>query len=195
MKTPLLSYLILITLLFPMLFGCETDSVDDKDNYNDKVTLTPTELEFYNMIMEYRAGLSLPSIPLSSSLSYVAQQHVADLEENNPTSSSCNLHSWSAGGNWTACCYTSDHAQATCMWDKPRELTDYIGNGYEIAYSHSVAATPEGALNGWKNSEGHHNVIINAGSWTTEWKAIGVGIKGKYAVVWFGHEDDPAGTI
>ena len=180
---------ILIVVLMSMLSGCKAEPVVDEE----KVTLTSDERELYNLIMSYRAELNLPDIPLSSSLSYVAQQHVADLQENNPTSSSCNLHSWSDNGSWSACCYTNDHTQASCMWNKPRELTDYNGNGYEIAYYSSTNATPAGALNSWKISPGHNNVIINAGNWTLQWKAIGVGIKGRYAVVWFGHEDDPAG--
>ena len=33
-------------------------------------------------------------------------------------------------------CYTADHANASGMWDKPREITGnaYGGNGFEIAY-------------------------------------------------------------
>lgn len=181
---------LMLLALITLLTGCETEPEVE----NDLVTPTAAETELYNLIMSYRAELELPEIPLSSSLSYVAQQHVNDLQENNPVTSTCNLHSWSDNGNWTACCYTSDHAQASCMWDKPRELTEYTGNGYEIAYYSQANATPTGALNTWKNSPGHNNVIINAGSWTTQWKAIGVGIRGNYAVVWFGHEDDPAGS-
>jgi uncharacterized protein YkwD len=180
---------ILIIATMSFLSGCETEPDVDIN----KFALTAAEMELYNLIMDYRDELSLPQIPLSSSLSYVARQHVADLQENNPVTSICNLHSWSDNGNWTACCYTSDHAQAACMWNKPRELTDYSGNGYEIAYYSSGSATPAGALNGWKSSSGHNNVIINAGSWSMQWNAIGVGIKGGYAVVWFGHEEDPAG--
>lgn len=173
------------------MFGCE--KANDPEEDNGGVTLSSSEKELYDLIMDYRSTLNLGEIPLSSSLSYVAQQHVKDLEENSPVGSDCNLHSWSDNGNWTACCYTSDHAQAACMWDKPRELTDYPGNGYEIAYFHSGEATPAGALNGWKNSAGHNNVMINAGTWNQQWNAIGVGMRGKYAVVWFGHEEDPAG--
>ncbi len=180
----------MLLALMTLLTGCETEPEDE----NNLVTPTAAETELYNLIMNYRAELQLLEIPLSSSLSYVAQQHVNDLQENNPVTSTCNLHSWSDNGNWTACCYTSDHAQASCMWDKPRELTEYTGNGYEIAYYGQANATPAGALNIWKTSQGHNNVIINAGSWTTPWKAIGVGIRGNYAVVWFGHEDDPAGS-
>jgi hypothetical protein len=191
MKTNTLRFLSLNILFLFGLIGCESDSGDDTNN--NKVTLNSDEYKLYTLIMDYRADLNLSIIPLSTSLCYVAQQHVFDLEENNPISANCNLHSWSDKGSWSECCYTSDHAQASCMWDKPRELTDYTGNGYEIAFAHSAIATPEAALNGWKNSAGHNNVIINADIWNTEWKAIGIGIRGKFAVVWFGHEDDMAG--
>ena len=39
-----------------------------------------------------------------------------------------------------------------CMWNKPRELTSYIGDGYEIAYWSSEGATAAAALNGWKKA-------------------------------------------
>ena len=41
------------------------------------------------------------------------------------------------------------------MWSKPRELTSYKGNGYEISYSSSLENDPEiakNALNTWKTS-------------------------------------------
>ena len=47
---------------------------------------------------------------------------LADLERH-PPSGQCNTHSWSANARWSACCYTRDHAQARCMWDKPREIS------------------------------------------------------------------------
>jgi hypothetical protein len=175
-------------VLMLIFLGCEADPVEN----NDKLALTQAEKELYDLIMDYRAGLNLPDIPLSASLTYVARQHITDLETNDPTTTTCNMHSWSDKGSWSACCYTDDHLQASCMWDKPRELTEYPGNGYEIAYFFSAGATPAGAINGWKNSSGHNQVMINAGPWSKQWKAIGIGIQGKYAVVWFGHEVDPA---
>lgn len=76
------------------------------------------------------------------------------------------------------------------MWNKPRELTSYIGDGYEIAYWSSEGATAA-ALNGWKKSRGHNAVIINQDIWkNVQWKAIGIAIRGEYAVVWFGKELD-----
>jgi hypothetical protein len=155
------------------------------------VKLTPAEYKLYELIMEYRAEYGLPNIPLSSSLTYVAQTHVRDLSAH-PPKGECNLHSWSPYGNWTPCCYTPDHAQAKNMWNKPSELTPYKSNGYEIAARASYQFTPEDALRCWQGSPGHNNVIINRSIWTNRtWRAIGIGMYNNYAVVWFGEAVDP----
>ena len=153
--------------------------------------LTAEEEKLYSLIMEYRKGKGLPSIPLSSSLTKVAQAHVKDLHQNRPNQNACNMHSWSSNGDWSSCCYTADHAKAQCMWDKPREMTNYKGNGYEIAYgAYGMNATASGALAGWISSSGHHAVMINQGIWKSPWNAIGIGIYEGFAVVWFGKEVD-----
>ena len=109
------------------------------------------------------------------------------------------MHSWSENPAWSSCCYTPDHKQAKCMWDKPRELTNYRGDGFEISYwSTKQFLTPEEAaidmLEGWKKSPGHNDMIINRNTWkSVKWKAIGIGIYGGYADVWFGEEEDSAG--
>lgn len=156
-----------------------------------EISLSNLERELYELIMQYRAEKGLPSIPISPSLTYVAQVHVRDMH-NHPPMGDCNLHSWSEYGEWSSCCYTGDHAQAKCMWNKPRELTQYQGPGYEIAFYHSVGVTPQNALDGWKNSKkGHNDVIINQDIWNKHtWRAIGIGIYKEYAVVWFGEEKD-----
>ena len=78
------------------------------------------------------------------------------------------------------------------MWDKPKELTSYTANAYEIAASASENIDPAKALLLWKGSKHHNNVILNKSIWARmEWKAIGIGVRGKYAVVWFGNEPDP----
>jgi len=163
----------------------------------ENVTPTAEEIKLYTLIMRYRAGRGLASIPFSPSLTHVAQTHARDLTENKPAEGKCNMHSWSSKGPWTACCYTGDHARASCMWDKPRELTNYPGNGYEISHGMwGAVITAEGALRGWQGSPGHNAVILNEGMWSrTPWKAVGIGIYGNYAVVWFGNEEDPAGSI
>ena len=104
------------------------------------------------------------------------------------------MHSWSSSGKWSPCCYTSDHAQRQCMWNKPRELTSYPGNGYENSHggSSDYQANAISALNGWKNSKGHNAVILNQSIWSdSRWRAVGLGIYKNYAVLWFGEEVDP----
>ncbi|TVR03281.1 MAG: hypothetical protein EA398_05385 [Deltaproteobacteria bacterium] len=156
--------------------------------------VSAAELELYELIMTYRAENGLPRVPLSPSLTRVAQLHVEDLNRHGAEvlSDECNLHSWSSQGPWTACCYTRNHAQRTCMWNKPRELTDYPGNGYEISVGTTGVMTPSWALQLWQSSEGHRNVILNVGDWSPAWGAIGVGLDGRYGHVWFGREADPA---
>lgn len=171
----------LIIVLFSVVYGNAYSQI-----------LSTEERKLYDMIMEYRKAKGLPSIPLSKSLTFVAQTHVQDLQTNGIKNGTCNLHSWSTNGRWTSCCYTDDHARASCMWDKPRELTSYQGHGYEIAFSiYGASANAEVALNSWKESSGHNAVLINKGIWVRKnWKAIGVGISQGYAVVWFGEELD-----
>ena len=85
------------------------------------------------------------------------------------------------------------------MWDKPRELTNYKGDGFEIAFFSTYKYTTPAAfakdiLEGWKKSPGHNNVIINKSIWKkVKWNAIGIGVYGEYADVWFGKEEDSAG--
>ena len=86
------------------------------------------------------------------------------------------------------------------MWNKPRELTNYQGNGYEIAYWTNEPLTPlrfsEKALAGWKQSHEHNQVIINKGEWATvDWISMGIGYLQGYAVVWFGTVPDPEQEI
>ena len=162
--------------------------------YSQKLSLE--EQSLYNLLMEYRAEYGLPNIQLSKSLTFVAQTHVFDLKKNKPDHDECNAHSWSSNGSWTPCCYTSDHANAKLMWSKPRELTSYKGNGYEIACGSSNHVydqsdiTAGAALKSWKGSPLHNAVILNQGIWNDKWNAIGIGIYGNFAVVWFGKEFD-----
>lgn len=164
-----------------------------------EVCLSTEELVLYDFINVYRNKNGLKPISLSKSLTYVAQTHVKDLSINRPfNNSKCNMHSWSDKGKWTSCCYTSNHKQAECMWNKPKELTHYKGQGYEIAHGFAQfnefsgdTVTAVSALDGWKNSKGHNNVILNKDIWNkSAWNAIGIGIYKDFACVWFGKETD-----
>jgi uncharacterized protein YkwD len=158
-----------------------------------EVCLSPEEQKLYDLIMAYRKSKGLEIIPLSAKLSQVAQVHARDLSENYvfDTENACNPHSWSSKGAWTSCCYTSDHKQAKCMWNKPREIAGYEGNGFEIAYYSSLGANAQEGIDGWKVSPGHNPLLINLDGWSkVTWKAIGIGIYKEYGLVWFGEVTD-----
>lgn len=163
-----------------------------------EVCLNGQELRLYQMLMEHRINNGLPEIPLSVNLTWVAQIHALDLEENNPDQGGCNMHSWSDRGPWRACCYRDDHRDPHCMWDKPAEITNYQGRGYEIVFQYwpvtSKVDLPANAMQGWKGSPGHNNTILNQGIFEkARWNAIGIGIMAGYVVVWFGEEPDAEG--
>mgnify|MGYP001590513518 FL=1 len=154
------------------------------------------EAKLYKLISNYRASKGLEEISLSPSLTFVAQTHAKDLALNIPLKGKCNAHSWSDQGDWEVCCYTSHHNNSNCMWDKPAELTSYKSAGYEIAArlltkDQTFKITAEEALDGWKKSSGHKQVILNISKWKSKrWQAIGIGIYNGAACVWFGEEKD-----
>ena len=165
--------------------------------------LSLTELALYHLIMDYRASLGLPPVPISGALTLVAGRHTLDTVENiwRPDlvlPAGANLHSWSDAP------YYSDHRDPQVMWEAPERLgSGYPGYGFEISaagYS-SIAA----ALTGWQNSAGHNAVIVNSGAWADmDWQAIGIGVQmsneagldynGMVYHVWFGTLPDPAGS-
>jgi hypothetical protein len=163
-----------------------------------EICLNIEEKKLYDLIMDYRKSKKLKPIPFSSKLTQVAQAHVRDLAANfdYDNKDNCNPHSWSGKGKWSACCYTADHKYAKCMWDKPREIGGYTGDGFEIAYFSSAGATAADGLEGWKKSAGHNPLLVNSGMWSkVEWKAIGMGVYQTYAVVWFGEVPDQSEKI
>jgi len=160
-----------------------------------EVCVSLEEQLLYDLLMDYRKSKKLKVIPISSKLTKVAQAHVRDLAEHfdYENRGDCNPHSWSSSGSWSACCYTPDHKQAACMWSKPKEISGYQGDGYEIAFYSSDGAGAQESLDAWKQSAGHNPVVVNSGTWEqVTWNAIGVGIYNKYAVVWFGQVADPS---
>lgn len=146
----------------------------------------------------YRKAQGLAEIPISPKLTLTAQTHATDLLmhqpqlQPGPDGAACNLHSWSASGGWTPMCYTDDHAQADKMWSKPREVAGYSGKGFEIAAEGAACADVACLLKIWQDSPAHNQVIVNQGTWASNtWRALGVGIAGRYVTAWFGQEADP----
>jgi hypothetical protein len=156
-----------------------------------RMAMSNDEAQLYRMLMDYRRQYGLPTIPVSPNLSRVARLHVRDLEAH-PPSGSGNLHSWSEYGPWRPVCYRGGE-NVERMWSKPRELTSYHGNGYEIAAATTRQMQPDHALSLWEGSSAHNAVITNSGQWDRlHWHAVGLAISGSYAVVWFGEEPDNA---
>jgi len=159
----------------------------------EETCLRTDEKQLYDIINAYRETLELERIPYSVSLTKVAQAHVQDLAANYTfkKGAKCNPHSWSKKGEWSSCCYTSDHKQAKCMWSKPMEIAGFDSNGYEILLYSSDGVTPGEALTGWQKSRGHHEVMINAATWNkVKWGGMGVGIYKEWSVVWFAEKPD-----
>lgn len=181
-------------LVFSVILALFSLSKEKQINTTEIVAcLSVEEEKLYQLIMSYRESKNLPAIPFSAKLTQVAQAHVRDLADNfdYDNKRGCNPHSWSKNGAWTSCCYTPDHKQKECMWNKPKEIAGYNGSGYEIAYYSSAGATAEEGLDGWKKSPGHNPLLINSGIWSkSNWKGLGIGIYKEYGVVWFGETED-----
>ncbi|CAN5811558.1 hypothetical protein BH23PSE1_BH23PSE1_00390 [soil metagenome] len=170
-----------------------------RDTSHDSLSLA--ELDLYHAIMDYRAAIGLPAIPLSSALTATAGRHVLDTRENIWAAEfelprGANLHSWSDAP------YYADHSNPDAMWYAPSRL----GTGYEApAYEITAAGFPEpaDALAGWIASPSHLAIIANTGPWAgQDWQAIGVGFEassgagpyaGRIAHIWFGAAADTAG--
>ena len=191
-------FLFISIFLSVNLFEISADGIDQVENIT---CISDNEMALYNAVNQYRRQNNLMPIPLSISLTIVAQTHVRDLIENKPfdDAGKCNPHSWSDKGKWKACCYNSG-SDGECMWNKPRELTNYDSDGYEIVMHSFDESDPyqdvsaSDALQTWKESSNHNNVILNKGMWkSSEWKAMGVGIYQGFAAIWFGTAPDSTG--
>ncbi|MTI21156.1 CAP domain-containing protein [Fulvivirga sp. RKSG066] len=181
---------LLIALNFLFTSPSTTEKVD--------VCLSTEEAKLYELINDYRKQKRLTAIPYSAKLSLVAQMHAKDLADNYDfdPNNKCNPHSWSKKGKWSSCCYTNDHKEAQCMWDKPKEIAGYQSPGYEIAYYSSAGASASEGLDGWKRSPSHNPLLINTDMWKkVKWQGVGVGIYKEYAVVWFGQLNDDQNNV
>jgi hypothetical protein len=198
----LLSYAPLLVGL--PLFGSRAVEAIQRQKEPNVATISVEEYQMTELLNRYRAEYQLPAVPLSASLTQVAQLHVRDLAnydivtQTDQRGLACSLHSWSENGDWTPVCYTRDNAYAEQMWNKPHEITKgiYSGYGFEIAMGakNGYIAKPDVAIEAWKNSPSHNAVMINSESWATlNWQAMGVGLYKGYAVIWFGEQPDPLG--
>ena len=142
--------------------------------------ISPPEKELFRIINEYRAQNKLSPVAISEPLSFVANRHLLDL--------TLNVKFLTHG--WSNCVYDLKKEETwNCLFDSPQRLnTDYNGQGFENLYRNlNGSATPVQALEAWKKSPLHNNLILNLDIWkNTKYDAFGVAVSGNYAAIWFG---------
>ncbi|MDU5809254.1 MAG: CAP domain-containing protein [Finegoldia magna] len=166
------------------------------------------------LVNDYREQHGKKRLKVSKSLMKVARTHINDLnmnfDINNPPVDSRgikgNMHSWSDKGNWTPVVYTKDHKYDELTNIKPKEITGYDQDGFEVAVN-GFMITPQRALEKWKNSPKHNDTILSQNGWDptpeeekngfTGLSNMGVAINGDYACIWFTNNNngivDPMG--
>lgn len=157
----------------------------------DNLCVTDDEIELFHLINTMRKENGLPEVKLSASLTYVAQLHVRDLDLTYIRNSSCNMHSWSSKGHWSPFCYPKDQTKKRSVWDKPKELTSYIGQAYEVVFWENGPALPKNIIESWKSTPQSEMLINAKGKWDKmSWKVVGIGIYNGYCSAWFGENED-----
>ena len=180
-----------IIFLLPIVILFNLKPTIAQDSIPEDFCISQDEVKLFDLINSYRKSVGLIEIPLSKSLCYVAKKHATDLHINKPDTSTCNFHSWSNKGNWTACCFEKEIKDKTCMLDKPKELTKYPGTAYEIIYWENKSASAEKAYNQWIETSAARSVISNYKEWENyTWNAMGVGIYAGFAMLWLGEAVD-----
>lgn len=151
----------------------------------------PQWWQLVDVLNVYRRAQGLPAVALSPKLCAVAAFHVRDLEENRPHERFGSMHSWSPdqprwnGGIFAA----ADKTTYPIMWNKPKEIAGYPALGYEVVASGTRSLAH--ALEVWKQSPTHHDVIVNRGIWARmAWKAVGAAWYKGFASAWFGEAAD-----
>jgi hypothetical protein len=146
--------------------------------------ISSQEKELYKIINDYRVANKLPPVAILEALSLVANRHLLDLTNN--------VKFFTHG--WSDCPYDIKNEKTwNCVTEAPQRLkTNYQGQGYENLYRNLGGnATPQLALDAWKKSPLHNNLILNLDVWKdTSFDAFGLAISGNYAAIWFGTQSD-----
>lgn len=155
----------------------------------EEVRSLPEELwRLTDLINAFRSSSGLADAALSPKLTAVAFEHVKDLLHKRPQAANGSLHSWSASDYWTGGVYRpEDKTTWPVMWEKPREIAGYDGYGFEIAAAN--VDSPAHALEAWRGSAAHRDVMLNRGVWSKprwRWRAVGAVFYRGYACAWFG---------
>lgn len=158
------------------------------------ISVSEKEVAFTDEINRLRSENGLSNLELSVSLTYVAQQHIADLIQNHPDTSICTSASWSDKGDWSPCCCNKYVPTESCMRDKPKELTNYLYKGYELIYYSEDIITSATLLCLLQQSSEAVDMFLQRGNYRlNRWKIIGICIDEHYASFWFGQFPDKDG--
>jgi hypothetical protein len=153
---------------------------------------SPDAWKLVDLINDHRRDHGLSAIPLSPRLTTVAYLHAKDLAERRPHETHGNLHSWSDDARWKGGAYRSDDKRTwPVMWEKPKEITGYLADGFEICAAQAKDLADAFGL--WTQSRLHHDVILNRGVWADarwQWKALGAVFYRGFACAWFGNLPD-----
>ena len=192
-------YRFISALLFLSLapFFLSSQEAENTPVIPDDFCISKDEYRVYQALNEYRQKEGLAVIPISKSLSYVAKVHTLDLHHNHPDTSFCSLSSWSDMGIWKPCCHSRHTPDPQCILNKPKELTNYTGEGHELSFWDNKGATPDSIVRFFLDLAQSRELILNTGKWSYfSWKAVGVAIYKNYASIWFGEsidmENEPA---
>ncbi len=177
---------LLFFLLFQLIFNIIASAQDD-------FCISDTEHQLYNVVNTIRKENNLKPIPLSHSLTFVADVHAKDLYLNYNRKSKCSMHSWSDKGRWSAC--ECNDNLFKCMNSKPKELTPYKSYGYELICYQNKPIDHKQIYKTWKNQSAILNIILQRATYSTKkWEAMGIGIFRGYISIWFGEKEDKSGA-
>jgi hypothetical protein len=153
------------------------------------------EHQLFENINVFLAENGKKKLSLSKSLSFVAKTHINDLQINHPDTSICNLSSWSDNGNWTSCCYNSYVPNPDCMWNKPKELTNFKYRGYEMVLFFEDEFNPDSIMQLLYSSNNALAMLLAKDDYSSKkWICMGVGINENYTSIWMAQRADNAGT-
>merc|ERR1712110_925119 len=138
------------------------------------------------LVNRERGSSGLRPLHCDANMRWVAYQHLDDADEgaqqNLAWGDECNLHSWLVK---FPCCYTSDHANGKCVWNKPLQLSGWDDRtGFEISAWRSDKMSATQAINQWRGSFGHYDVIMGRSGWD-DLKTVGCGYRNNHAHCWF----------
>ena len=184
----------LSTLLCFLLIGTTTLKAQIPIPSNFKISQRSKLL--FDKINEYRSKNGLDKVPLSTSLCWVAYLHNEDLLRYNADTADCFLSSWSDGPLWKGACINKKSKNIKYSRNKPKELTNYPAQGYELSYWQNTEPNIESVLTDWSSDKISNDILLNQGAWKNhEWNAIGISTIKNYVLVWFGTAVDPIHTI